>query len=218
MCWKQRHYSADKGPYSQGYGLPSAHIRLWQLDHKEGRAPENWCLWTVVLEKTPPESPLDSKEIRPANLRGKQPWILIGRTDTKGEAPIFWSPDVNSWPTGQVSDDGEDWGQKEKRAAEDEMAGWHHQCNRHDCLKNTTQKWILFVFKISLFFNWTIIALQNFVAVNKIDGERFKRDGAYVYLWLILTDVSQKTTKFWKAKVNLIIKSRTTRHYMPPIK
>ena len=25
---KQRHYSADKGPYSQGYGLPSCHIQL----------------------------------------------------------------------------------------------------------------------------------------------------------------------------------------------
>ena len=31
---KQRHYSADKGPYSQGYGLPSGHIWLWELDHK----------------------------------------------------------------------------------------------------------------------------------------------------------------------------------------
>ena len=25
-----------------------------------------------------------------------------------------------------------DWGQKEKRASEDEMAGWHHQCNGHE--------------------------------------------------------------------------------------
>ena len=25
---KQRHYSADKGPYSPGYGLPSGHVRL----------------------------------------------------------------------------------------------------------------------------------------------------------------------------------------------
>ena len=25
---KQRHYSANKGPYSQGYGLPSGHLRL----------------------------------------------------------------------------------------------------------------------------------------------------------------------------------------------
>ena len=48
---KQRHYSADKGPYSQGYGLPSGHIQLWELDHKEGRMPKNWCLQTVVLEK-----------------------------------------------------------------------------------------------------------------------------------------------------------------------
>ena len=25
---KQRHDSADKGPYSQGYGLPSGHVQL----------------------------------------------------------------------------------------------------------------------------------------------------------------------------------------------
>ena len=129
---KQRHYSADKGPYSQGYGLPSGHVRLWELDHKEGRTPKNWCLWTVLLEKTP-ESPLESKEIKPVNLKGNQPWTLIGRTDAEAEAPIFWSSDVNSWLTGKVLDAGKDWGQKEKRAAsEDEMAGWHYQCNRHE--------------------------------------------------------------------------------------
>ena len=77
---KQRHYCAEKSPYSQGYDLPSGHIHLWELDSKEGWAPKNWCLRTVVLEKTP-ESLLDSKEIRPVNLKGNQPWILIGRTD-----------------------------------------------------------------------------------------------------------------------------------------
>lgn len=25
---KQRHYSADEGPYRQGYGLPSGHVWL----------------------------------------------------------------------------------------------------------------------------------------------------------------------------------------------
>ena len=35
---KQRHYSVEKGPYSQGYGLFSGHI--W-LDCKEGRMPKN---------------------------------------------------------------------------------------------------------------------------------------------------------------------------------
>ena len=59
---KQRYFSANKGPYSQGSGLPSGHVQLWELDHEEGRAPNNWCLPTVVLEKTL-ESPLDSKSI-----------------------------------------------------------------------------------------------------------------------------------------------------------
>ena len=68
---KQRHCSADKGPYSQSYGLPSGHVWLWELDWKEGRALKNWCLWTVVLEKTP-ESPLDSKEIKPVSLKGDE--------------------------------------------------------------------------------------------------------------------------------------------------
>ena len=58
--------------YSQGCGLPSGHVRLWELDHKEGRAPKNWCIWTMVLEKTL-ESPLDSKEIKPVNLKEINP-------------------------------------------------------------------------------------------------------------------------------------------------
>ena len=104
---------------------------LWELDHKEGRAPKNWCLQTAVLEKTP-ESPLYNKKIKPVNLKGNQPWILIGRTDVKAEAPVFWSPDENSQLTGKVSDAGKDWGQKEKRAPENERAGWHHWCNGHE--------------------------------------------------------------------------------------
>ena len=51
---------------SQGNDLPSGHIGLWELDYKEGGVQKNWCLWTVVLDKTP-ESPLDSKEIKPVN-------------------------------------------------------------------------------------------------------------------------------------------------------
>ena len=31
--------------------LPSGHIQLWELDHKEGGVPNNWCLQTVVPEK-----------------------------------------------------------------------------------------------------------------------------------------------------------------------
>ena len=79
---KQRHYFANKGPSSQGYGFPSSHVWMWELDYKESWAPKNWCFWTVVLEKIL-ESPLDCKEIQPVHPKGDQSWIFIGRTDAE---------------------------------------------------------------------------------------------------------------------------------------
>ena len=84
-----------------------------------------------MLEKTP-ESPSDSKEIKPVNLKGDKPWTFTGRTDAEAEAPVFWSSNVNSWLIGKVRDDGKDWEQKEKRATEDEMSGQHQQCNERE--------------------------------------------------------------------------------------
>ena len=60
------------------------------------------------------------------NLKGDQHCIFTGRTDAEAEAPVFWSSDVNRQLIGKVPDAGKDQGQKEKRASEDEMAGWHH--------------------------------------------------------------------------------------------
>ena len=74
---------------------------MWELDHKEGWVPKNWCFWIVVLEKTL-ESPLDSKEMKPINPKGNQPWIFIGRTDA--EASILWPPELKSWLTGKDPD------------------------------------------------------------------------------------------------------------------
>ena len=105
---KQRHHFADKGPYSQGYDLSSSHVQIWELNYKEGRALKNWCFPTVVLEKTF-KNPLESKEIKPVNFKGNQPWILFGRTDAEPEAPILWSSDVNSWLIGKDPDAGKDW-------------------------------------------------------------------------------------------------------------
>ena len=68
------------------YGFSTSHVWMWELDHKEGWVPKNWCFWTVELKTL--ESPLDSKEIKPVNLKGNQPWMFIGRTDA--EAPILW--------------------------------------------------------------------------------------------------------------------------------
>ena len=41
----------------------------------------------------------------------------------------LWPPDVNRWLIWKDLDAGKDWRQKEKRATEDEIAGWHHQFN-----------------------------------------------------------------------------------------
>ena len=62
---KQRCYFVNKGLSSQGYGFSSGHVWMCELDCKESWAPNSWCFWTVVLEKTL-ESPLDCKEIQPS--------------------------------------------------------------------------------------------------------------------------------------------------------
>ena len=84
-----------------------------------------------MLEKTL-ESPLDSKEIKPVNPKGNEPWIFIRRTDAEAEAPILWPPDAKSQLIRKDSDAGKDWGQEEKAMTEDEMVGWHYQLNEHE--------------------------------------------------------------------------------------
>ena len=78
-----------------------------RVDHNEDWVPNNWCFWTVVLEKTL-ESPLDFKEIKPVNPKGNQSWIFIGSTDIETEAPILWPPDVKS-QLRKHPDAGNDW-------------------------------------------------------------------------------------------------------------
>ena len=59
-------------------------------------------------------------------LKEVNPEYSLEGTDAEAEAPILWPPDMKSWLTGKDPDAGKNWGQEEKRAAEDEMAGWHH--------------------------------------------------------------------------------------------
>ena len=117
---KNRDYFANKGLSSQGYGFSSSHVWMWELEYKESWVPKNWCLWTVVLEKTL-ESPLDCKEIQSVSPIGNQSWIFIGRTDAEAETPIIWPPDVKNWLTEKDPDAGKDWKQEEKEMTEDEM-------------------------------------------------------------------------------------------------
>ena len=106
---------------------------MWELDCEESWVPNNWCFWTVVLEKTL-ESPLDYKEIQPVHPKGDQSWIFIGRTNVEAETPIlcFWPPGGKSWLIGKDCDAGRDWGQEEKGTTEDEMAAWHQGLDGHE--------------------------------------------------------------------------------------
>ena len=91
-----------------------------------------WCFWTVLLEKTL-ESPLDCKEIQPVHPKGDQSWVFIGRTDAEVETLILWPLHAKSWLIGKDPDAGRDWGQEEKGTTEDEVAGWPHRLDGHEC-------------------------------------------------------------------------------------
>ena len=102
---------------------------MWELDHKEGWAPKNWCFWIVVLKKTL-ENPLDCKKLKPVNPKGNQSWIFIGRTDA--EAPVLWWPDMKSLLIGKDTDAWKDWRQKVNQVAEDKMFRSYHQLIGHE--------------------------------------------------------------------------------------
>ena len=109
---KLKHYFANKGPSSQGYGFSSGHVWMWELDCEESWVLKNWCFWTVVLEKTF-ESPLDCKEFQPVHPKRDQSCVFIGRTDAEAEIPILWPPHAKSWLIGKDPNAGRDWGQEE---------------------------------------------------------------------------------------------------------
>ena len=92
-----------------------------------------------MLQEKTLESPLDSKEVKPVNPNGNQPWIFIGRTDA--EAPILWPPYAKSWLIGKDPDAGKDWGQEEKGASEDEMVWLDGITDSVDMNLSNTGRW-----------------------------------------------------------------------------
>ena len=88
--------------------LSSSQVQMWDLAHKEGWVPKNWCFWIVVQEKIL-KSPLKCKEIKPVNPKGNQPWIFIGRTIA--EAPILGHL-IQKASSLEKTDAGTYWGQE----------------------------------------------------------------------------------------------------------
>ena len=128
---KSRDITLPTGLCIQSCDFPSGHVWMWELDHKESWASENWCFWTVVLEKTL-ESPLDCKEIQPVHPKGDQSRVFNRRTDAEAETPTLWPLDAKSWLIWKDPDAEKDWRQEEKGTTEDEMVEWHHWFDWHE--------------------------------------------------------------------------------------
>ena len=129
---KQRHYFANKGSSSQGYGFSSGYVWVWELEYKESWVPKNWCFWTVVLEKAL-ENPLTARRSKQSILKEISPGCALEGLMLKLKLQSFWPPDEKSWLIWEDPDVGKDWGQKEKEkgTTEEEMFGWHHQLDGH---------------------------------------------------------------------------------------
>ena len=97
---------------------------MWELDHKEGWAPKNWCFQTVMPEKTL-ESPGLQDQTRRSTLNSLQGLMLTLKLQYFG--PLMWR--AAHWKRPWC------WERSragEKGTTEDEMVGWHHQLHGHE--------------------------------------------------------------------------------------
>ena len=70
---------------AMGFPVVMYGCESWTTEKVEHRRTDAFNLWCQRRL----ESPLDYREIQPVNLKGNQPWIVIGRTGAEAEAPIL---------------------------------------------------------------------------------------------------------------------------------
>ena len=127
---KQRHYFANKGPSSQGYGFSSSHVWLWELGYKKAEswridAFELWC-WRRLLRV--PWTPRRSNQ---SILKEISPEYSLEELMLKLKLQYFGHlcEELTHWKTPWCW---KDWRLGEKGTSEDEMVGWHHWLDRHE--------------------------------------------------------------------------------------
>ena len=127
---KQRHYFANKGPSSQGYGFSSSHVWMWELDYKESWGLRNQCFRTVVLEKTW-ESLWTARWSNQSILKGISFEYSLEGLMLKLKLQYF---DHVMWRTKSFEKTlmMKRFKVGAKGMTEDEMIGWHHWLNGHE--------------------------------------------------------------------------------------
>ena len=109
----------------QSYVFSGSHVQMWELGYKEVWALKNWCFQIVVLENTLWES-LGVQESNQSILKEINTEYSLEGLMLKLQyfGHLIWRADSLE----KNPDDGKDWMQKKKGAAEDE----HHQLNEHE--------------------------------------------------------------------------------------
>ena len=126
---KQRHYFANKGPSSQGYGFSSSYgWESWTIkkaEHQRVDAFELWC-WIRLLRV-----PWTARRSNQPILKEISPEYSSGGLMLKLKCQYFGHL---MWRTNSVekTDPGNDWRQEEKAMTEDEMVRWHHRPDGHE--------------------------------------------------------------------------------------
>ena len=114
---KERHCSADKGPYSQSYGLPSGHVWLWES--WTVKKTEHWrvdafelCCWRRLLKVPWTASRSNQSILREMNIHWKDccwSWnssivVIFCKQMTHWKRPWCWErsraegeEDVRGW-------------------------------------------------------------------------------------------------------------------------
>ena len=127
---KQGHYSASKGPYSQGYGLLSGCVELWGWTIKKAECQridtfKLWCWRFLRFLRTP----WTAKRSNQSVLRKTNLDYSLERLVLKLKLQYFGHLMRTCQLIGKDPNAGKNWGQKDKGISDVEMAGWHNWCN-----------------------------------------------------------------------------------------
>ena len=92
----------------------------------------------MELEKTS-ESPLDSKDIKPVNPKGNQPWIFTGKNDAEVEIPntlAAWCKELTHWKRPWCWERLRAWGEENDRGQDGWMASIFTQLNLWETVRD----------------------------------------------------------------------------------
>ena len=116
---------------SQCCVFSSSYEWMWELYHKEGWASRTvafklWC-WRKLLRAPWTARNSNQSILKKINLAYSLEGLML-KLKIQYFDHLMWK----HWLIWKDPDAGKDWRQEEKGMIEDEMVGWHHQCNEHE--------------------------------------------------------------------------------------